>query len=112
MQGDVSAMDETKVFENETDAGQVDASNVQLSIRKNENLDINRERVGQDVRNEMNDQNDFKEAGDTDGTNFLQVSYDTQKKRGALITFSKSDKSRLISILTESGIYMRNITNY
>ena len=43
MQGDVSAMDETKVFENETDAGQVDASNVQLSIRKNENLDINRE---------------------------------------------------------------------
>ena len=34
MQGDVSAMDETKVFENETDAGQVDASNVQLSIRK------------------------------------------------------------------------------
>ena len=40
MQGDVSAMDETKVFENETDAGQVDASNVQLSIRKNENLDI------------------------------------------------------------------------
>ena len=44
MQGDVSAMDETKVFENETDAGQVDASNVQLSIRKNENLDINRER--------------------------------------------------------------------
>ena len=62
MQGDVSAMDETKVFENETDAEQVDASNVQLSIRKNENLDINRERVGQDVRNEMNDQNDFKEA--------------------------------------------------
>ena len=62
MQEDVSAMDETKVFENETDAGQVDASNVQLSIRKNENLDINRERVGQDVRNEMNDQNDFKEA--------------------------------------------------
>ena len=43
MQGDVSAMDETKVFENETDAGQVDAPNVQLSIRKNENLDINRE---------------------------------------------------------------------
>lgn len=63
MQVDVSAMDETKVFENETDAGQVDASNVQLKkIRKNENLDINRERVGQDVRNEMNDQNDFKEA--------------------------------------------------
>lgn len=63
MQVDVSAMDETKVFENETDAGQVDASNVQLKkIPKNENLDINRERVGQDVRNEMNDQNDFKEA--------------------------------------------------
>ena len=60
MQVDVSAMDETKVFENETDAGQVDASNVQLKkIRKNENLDINRERVGQDV---LNDQNDFKEA--------------------------------------------------
>lgn len=62
MQGDVSAMDETKVFENGTDAGQVDVSNVQLSIRKNENLDINKERVGEDVRNEMNDQNDFKEV--------------------------------------------------
>lgn len=78
MQGDVSAMDETKVFENETDAGQVDTSKVQLSVRKNESSNTNRERVGHDDRDGFKAAALFKnkkhQPGNTDGSILFQVS--------------------------------------
>ncbi|PFX15056.1 Leucine-rich repeat-containing protein 15 [Stylophora pistillata] len=108
MQGDVSAMDETKVFENETDAGQVDTSNVQLSVRKNESSNTNRERVGHDDRDGFKAAALFKnkkhQPGNTDGSILFQVSYGPQKKKKCIINYFKL-KSRSESAFIRSPEY-------